>query len=228
MMILRRGNMNEKDEKELFELINPLRTTTWRHSKSYPECNEENYKLYYIAASNIGMISRDSRYPFEVGIYRLIRKQSFPDDYWRTGAKKAITYRSNRIDENINYFLSQCEKKQVINWLFEIYNYDNYQTFGFVKAHSPEEAQQLANLMFGHTIKKVGGTLGMSKKIPLWKSEFQESNKIYTELCLKAIRDIDRTVINRKKSVESLEKEIQDYYLIKDFLNLNMSTFSED
>jgi len=217
--------MNEKD---LFELVNPLRTTTWRRSKHYPEINEENYKKYYIASQSLGLSRKDDRYPYVTGIYRLIRLHSFPENYWETGAKKAVTYRSNRIDENIDYFLKQCENKQIIKWLYQVYNYNDYQVVGYVKAHSGAEAEQLAKLMFEPVIKKIGGSIGWSKLTPLWKSEFKESEKIYIKLCMHAMKTIDVSVKSRKDSINKLEKEIEDYYLIKDFINLNMSTFSEE
>ena len=178
-------------EKEIFDLVNPLRTSTWKNSKFYPEYNEENYKLYYKAAGMLGFTAQDNRYPYKIRIRRLIRKHSFANNYWRNGSKKAITYRSNRIEENICYFMKECENKRIINWLYEVFNYDDYQTFGYVKAHSNDEAKQLADLMFGHAIKKVDGTLVCSRKLPLWKSEFDESNNIYIGLCLKAIKNIE-------------------------------------
>ena len=214
-------------EKDLFELVNPLRTTTWRRSKHYPEINEENYRKYYIAAQSLGLRRRDERYDFIIGIYSLIRRHSFPDTYWETGAKKAVTYRCNRIDENINYFLGQCEKAMIIKWLYEIYDYRDYQTVGYLKAYSNEEAKQLASLMFEPMIKNIGGSLGWGKVTPLWKNDFEESEKLYTKLCIKAMKEVDKSVQNRKDSINKLEKEIKNYYLIKDFLNLNMSTFSE-
>ena len=217
--------MNEKD---LFELVNPLRTTTWRRSKHYPEINEENYRKYYIAAQSLGLQRRDERYDYVTGIYRLIRRYSFPDTYWETGAKKAVTYRSNRIDENIDYFLKQCENKGIIKWLYEVYDYRDYQTIGYLKAYSNEEAKQLATLMFEPMLKKINGSLGYTRKTPLWKSDFEESEKLYTKLCIKAMKEVDKCVQTRKDSINKLEKEIKDYYLIKDFLNLNMSTFSEE
>ena len=217
--------MNEKD---LFELLNPLRTTTWRRSKHYPEINEANYKKYYIAAQSLGLRRRDERYNYVIGIYPLLRRKSFPNTYWETGSKKAITYRANRIEENIDYFLRQCEKKGIIKWLYEVYNYGDYQVVGYLKAHSNVEAQQLATLMFEPTIKKIGGNMGYSRLTPLWKSDFEESEEYYAKLCIKASKSIDANVEKRKREILKLEQEIKDYYLIKDFLNLNMSNFSEE
>ena len=215
------------NRKKLYELINPLRTTTWRNSKHFPVINEENYRLYYELSCRLYLRSHDERYP-RVENTRNVLWHETPEfahrQYW-TGTKKAITYRTNRIEENIEYFLALCDKKEVASYLWEVYNWKDYQVLGYVKAHSRDEADQLSKMMFDHVIKAVNGNLSFRQKMPLWSFEPEESKRIYTELCLKADSEIKKIIKSKKEYIHSMEKEIEECYLIKDFINLNMSTF---
>lgn len=215
------------NKQKIYELINPLRTTTWRNSKHFPEINEENYRLYYELSCRVYNRCNDERYQRIDSIRNIIWSET-PEfqgrQYW-TGTKKAITYRTNRIEQNLEYFLRRCELKGVVQRLWEVYNWKDYQVLGYIKAHSKDEAEQLSKMMFDPVVKAVKGTMGLREKMPLWSFEVEESKRIYVNLCLKADKEIEEIIKSKKEYIYSLEKEIENCYLIKDFINLNMSTF---
>lgn len=214
----------------MYALLNPLRTGTWKRSKRLPEFNEENYKLYYElqCRSYLGYV--DARYPRTCSLREIIIYETpeFVENGWKVGVKKAITYRANMIEENMRWFLDMCEKKRVINWLYEIYDWTNYRVLGYVKAKSDDEAAQLSKLMFNHVIEAINGRMSYKKKIPIWSFEPEESKEIYTELCLKASDEVEKIMRGQKEYIYNLEKKIEACQILKDFIDINMTTFGED
>lgn len=215
------------NKQKIYELIHPLRTTTWKRSKRFPEINEQNYKTYYEIACRTYLRNHDTRYQRVDSVKQIIKYET-PEfqgrRYW-TGTLKAITYRTNRIEENIEHFLQICENKKIVNFLWEVYNWKDYQTLGYVKAHSSEEAEQLSKMMFSHVIKAINGNLSYKQLQPLWSFEKEQSKEIYTSFCLRADQNVSEIITGRKEQIKRLEEEIKNYHLVKDFINLNMSTF---
>ena len=80
-------------------------------------------------------------------------------------------------------------------------------------------------MMFSHVIKAINGSLSYKQLQPLWSFEKEHSKEIYTSFCLRADQNVNEIITGRKEQIKRLEEEIKNYHLVKDFINLNMSTF---
>ena len=206
--------------EELYKLIIPLKKRTWKPPEEY---NEITHKKFYIAGCLLGIVDNDPIYQHNISIERLLRTNEFNDkDMWRQGNRQALTYRTNRIEENIRHYLWNLRRSGKINYCWEVFDRDAWDTIGYVSAKSPEEASQLAKMMYGALTPNL--QIHQSPVFPM----FSDRTEVFTAAMTKKINTFKSVIRRKTEEITSLNIEIEKLNTNIEFLMYNMSAFSPE
>lgn len=205
----------------LYENINKF-----KHKKfKMPELNEDNHKLYWEVACRLGIMS-DPRYPRVCEVHRILREhefQHFADQYYMPqGARQSLTYRTNRIEENLQTICDTFRRTGVSDWVWMVREAGSYNTLGYVVATTSTEANHLAELMYtGIAEGKI--YVGERPYLPTWQGE----NDIFVMKMNERLLRITEQSREAKKRIEELQKKLHYFEVLSDHLILNMSAFEK-
>ena len=205
--------------KELYRIIKPL---THKKPKIKFEGNEQEYKKYYIAASKLGVI-KDNRYSFFNNIRTIIRAIDFEGKcMWERGNQQSLTYRTNRVEENLKEILNTHYWKGTCPCLWKVYQKNSYERIGYVKASLRSEAEQLAELLYSGMITR--GVSVQETKIPVWSDE---PNDEFVNFMLEDIQKFKRKISSLRARIDDDLACIKDFERNISLLHLNIGAFSE-
>ena len=182
---------------------------------------EDMYKKYYIAACRLRVI-KDDRYPAYAGLYQFMRSFEFPDQQWHLtrGSRQALSYRCNRIEENLKTILRKSINTSGVFHLYRVYASRSWENLGYVKARSASESEQLADMLYGSLSEH--GTRTEFTQIPIWSGE---DDGVFTHAMNKQLQHFQKVVDDCQRQIEDLQQKIEKYNNSIDFLTLNMVAF---
>tara|TARA_B100000700_G_scaffold200561_1_gene220667 strand:- start:74151 stop:74786 length:636 start_codon:yes stop_codon:yes gene_type:complete len=208
------------NSETIWNLVKPLIKKRYK-APNFTDINL--YEQYYKAAAFIGII-RDERYPRVTWSARgLVEEQQFQDkDMWQQGNKQSLTYRSNRLEENLNRILRTFRNSLRCNYLWEVKD-GSWNSIGYVVATDESGAQQIAKMMYmaqckGETPEVRGG------RTPIWKGDQSPFIRAMNDKIQEHRKSINRS----KQQIENYEQNIENSLNQIEFLTLNMMAFSSE
>ena len=104
------------EKSEIYEFIKPF-----KHKKfTMPEMTEKEHRKYYEVSCRIGII-RDERYPYICRAEGLLKHHEFAEkSMWQQGNRQSLTYRTNRVEENLQQICRRFRSAQITSWTWEV------------------------------------------------------------------------------------------------------------
>tara|TARA_B100001250_G_C19686860_1_gene738432 strand:+ start:384 stop:1019 length:636 start_codon:yes stop_codon:yes gene_type:complete len=209
------------EKPELYERIQKL-----KHKKfKMPDLTEANHRLYWEVTCRLGLLS-DPRFPRVADVQVVLREFEFSkwkDHYYMPqGARQSLTYRSNRIEENLSSICETFQRRAVSDWVWQVREQGSWNTLGYVVAKTSAEANHLAQLMYtGLTEGKPYS--GERPYLPSWDGQ----NDIFIMKMNERLLGISKSIQEDSTRIEALQHRIAQQEILSDHLLLNMSAFEK-
>jgi hypothetical protein len=138
---------------------------------------------------------------------------------WKQGNRQSLTYRTNRVEENLASICRNFRFANITPWTWEVRDSRSWEVIGYVVATGPEEAAQLGTLMYAGMVPNV--SVSKSPERPTWTGD----NSVFVEAMNNRILGNKEAQKRKLERIEQLNKEVEDLQTMSEFLALNMSAF---
>ncbi|OUU74852.1 MAG: hypothetical protein CBC29_06930 [Methylococcaceae bacterium TMED69] len=206
------------NNEELWEVISPLIKKRYI-TPDFTDVSE--YKKYYEAACIVGERT-DKRYPNRWYDTRgVVEEFQFKNKHmWKQGNRQSLTYRSNRLSENLLYIIRNFKNAGLCNYLWEVQS--RWENIGWILASNQSGAEQMAHMMYS-PIVPIESLQVRGGSTPVWDGE----QEIFTEAMNDCVLKVRSHIEKNRKRIKELNESIEGLQTQLEFLTLNMMAFNE-